>query len=89
MNATNEIRSYLEDYSNLAKKYKCLVIFLHHTGKNTENKPPSKNNLLGIQGFEAKMRVVIELRKDRHEPKLRHLCNLNTNSFPIKIKKYD
>jgi len=81
MNRANEVRTYIQSYSNLAIEHQCLVIFLHHTGKKTEDNPPSKNNMLGSQGFEAKMRVVVELRKDLHDPSgvRRHFCIVKGN----------
>jgi archaellum biogenesis ATPase FlaH/5S rRNA maturation endonuclease (ribonuclease M5) len=86
LNQVNKVRSFLNDFSNLAHKYNCLFIFLHHTGKNAEEKIPSKNNLLGSQGFEAKMRLVIELRKDLHNPNLRHLCIVKGNYLKCDFK---
>src|SRR5690606_12359915 len=70
---TQKIRAYLHPFQELAKKHDVLVLFLHHTAKRTENFEPSKNNLLAGQGFEAKMRVVIELRTDPSNPNHRHL----------------
>lgn len=87
LNQTNKIRSFINKFSNLAEKHKCLVIFLHHTGKRTEQLPPSKDNLLGSQGFEAKMRMVIELRRDFENPSLRHLCIVKANYLPEEFKK--
>jgi RecA-family ATPase len=86
MNDTGQVRNFLNDYSQLAQKHKCLVIFLHHTGKRTEDMLPSKNNLLGSQGFEAKMRLVIELRTDHSEPQKRHLCIVKGNYLPKEYK---
>ena len=62
MNESNQVRLFLNQYSQLANKYQCLIIFLHHCGKRTEKFLPSKHNLLGSQAFEAKMRLVLELR---------------------------
>lgn len=87
MNASNKVRSFLNKYSRLAKKFDCLVIFLHHTGKRTEELPPSKNNLLGSQGFEAKMRMVIELRKDLKDSNIRHLCIVKGNYLKDEFKE--
>jgi len=87
MNQANKIRSYLHNYHQLAKKYQCLVLMLHHTGKRTEDLPPSKNNLLGSQGFEAKMRLVLELRTDREDQYLRHLCIVKANYLPKEFKE--
>jgi len=86
MNQSNDVRCFLEDYSNLAKKHECLIVFLHHTGKRTEELIPSKNNILGSQGFEAKMRTVIEIRKDFSNPSLRHLCIVKGNYLPSEYK---
>lgn len=87
LNQTNKIRSFINKFSNLAEKYKCLIVFLHHTGKRTESLPPSKDNLLGSQGFEAKMRMVIELRRDFENPSLRHLCIVKANYLPEEYKR--
>lgn len=86
MNDTNQVRTFLNDYSQLAQKHKCLIIFLHHTGKRTEELAPSKHNLLGSQGFEAKMRLVIELRNDFVYAKKRHLCIVKGNYLPNEFK---
>ncbi len=86
MNDTNQVRSFLNQYSQLAQKHKCLIIFLHHTGKRTEDLVPSKHNLLGSQGFEAKMRLVIELRTDPVETDKRHLCIVKANYLPREYK---
>jgi hypothetical protein len=62
-NELGHVRRFLNEYEKLANNYDCAIIFLHHTGKRTELGNPSKNNILGSQGFEAKMRVVMDLRK--------------------------
>jgi RecA-family ATPase len=84
---TQKIRSFLQPFQSLADRYKCLVLFLHHTGKRTESLTPSKNNLLSGQGFEAKMRLVIELRPDHMRPHDRHLCIVKGNYLPGSMKK--
>lgn len=63
LNDNNVVRTFLNKYQKLSEKYDTLFVFLHHTGKRTENGNPSKNNVIGSQGFEAKMRLVMELRK--------------------------
>ncbi len=86
MNASNKVRSYLQRYSFLADMFQCLFIFLHHTGKRTENLSPSKHNLLGSQGFEAKMRLVIELRRDLVDPSIVYLFIVKGNYLPEQYK---
>jgi len=79
LNQNNQVRSFLNKFTVMANRYKCSIGFLHHTGKRTEDLTPSKNNAIGSQGFEAKMRLVIELRLDRTESDLRHLCIVKGN----------
>ena len=79
MNENNQVRTWLQRWHEIAQKYECLVIFLHHTGKRTEALLPSKHNSIGSQGFEAKMRLMMELRTDRTDPTLRHLCVVKGN----------
>jgi RecA-family ATPase len=62
INANTQVRSFLNRYDNLAKKYRCLIVFLHHIGKRRDKINPSKDSIIGTQAFEAKMRVVLELR---------------------------
>lgn len=86
MNDNNQVRNFLNDYSQLAQKHQCLIIILHHCGKRTEDSKPSKNNLIGSQGFEAKMRIVMELRNDKVEANMKHLCILKGNYLPQDAK---
>jgi archaellum biogenesis ATPase FlaH len=62
LNANTQVRNFLNSYDKLAKKHNCLIVFLHHITKSGSQKSPSKNNIIGSQGFEAKMRVVLEIR---------------------------
>jgi RecA-family ATPase len=86
MNDTNQVRTFLNEYHLLSQKHKCLIIFLHHTGKRTDDLIPSKHNLLGSQGFEAKMRLVIELRIDHFDASKRHMCIVKGNYLPKEYK---
>jgi uridine kinase len=86
MNDSNQVRTFLNEYSQLAQKHQCLIIFLHHTGKRTEDLTPSKHNLLGSQGFEAKMRMVAEIRTDPSDPSKRHLCIVKGNYLDKEYK---
>ena len=86
MNENNRVRSYLNNYSQLAQKHQTLFLFLHHTGKRTENLAPSKHNAIGSQGFEAKMRLVMELRPDPEQNDIRHLCLVKGNYLAEEFK---
>lgn len=85
-NDNTQVRAFLNQYSQLAQKHQCLIIFLHHTGKGKENGAPSKNNLLGSQGIEAKMRIVMELKNDKVEANVKHLCIIKGNYLPQDAK---
>jgi AAA domain len=85
-NKTNQIRQFLHDYSQLAQKHGCLILWLHHTGKRTDEEAPSKHHVIGGQGFEGKMRLLIELRRDHHDPTTRHLCIVKGNYLPDDYK---
>lgn len=67
-NDLGNVRKFLNRFEKLAQENDCAIIFLHHTGKRTELGSPSKNNIIGSQGFEAKMRIVWDLRKMEGNP---------------------
>jgi len=87
INASTKVREFLNVYSSIALKYECLILFLHHTGKGSEKKRPNKNNVLGTQGFEAKMRAVIEIRKHPRENHKRTVHILKGNYISSKLKE--
>ena len=86
MNENNRVRSFLNSFSQLAVKHNTLFIFLHHTGKRTETLAPSKHNAIGSQGFEAKMRLMMELRPDPERHDIRHLCIVKGNYLAEEYK---
>jgi RecA-family ATPase len=86
INDSSHVRLFLNEFSQLAQKHQCLMIFLHHVGKGKEALKPSKHNTLGSQGIEAKMRVVLELVCDQIEANVRHLCIVKGNYLPSEFK---
>ena len=86
MNNSNEVRSFLNMYNNIANEFGVTVIFLHHTKKASAGMAPNKNSILGSQGFEAKMRSVLMLTKDDSDESLRHLCVIKNNYIPESSK---
>jgi RecA-family ATPase len=87
MNENNRVRAFLQEFNQIAQRRECLILFLHHTGKRTEDLVPSKHNAIGSQGFEAKMRLVIELRSDQANSSLKHLCIVKGNYLPAEYKQ--
>lgn len=86
LNQSNKVRNSFEAYNELSRKYECAFVFVHHQGKRTEENAPSKNNLLGSQGIEAKMRSVIELRRDAGNRRLLTITKGNYSKDSIKGK---
>ena len=86
MNESNQVRQFRKLYCQLSIRHNCLVIFLHHCGKRTESFMPSKHNLLGSQAFEAKMRLVLELRNDITDVTCKHLCCVKGNYLAADYK---
>ncbi|WBX72013.1 AAA family ATPase [Tenacibaculum retecalamus] len=84
INANTQVRNFLNEYDKLAKKFNCLVIFLHHIGKRTQNNAPTKDSIIGSQAFEAKMRAVLELRPQGGHTSL---WVLKSNFLESKYKK--
>jgi RecA-family ATPase len=86
LNSNTQVRQFLNEYDKLAKKHDCLIVFLHHIGKNTQRSAPNKDSIIGSQAFEAKMRVVLELRLNRHNPTRKDLWVLKGNFLEQKYK---
>lgn len=85
---TNRVRAFLNEFSQLAQKHQCLIIFLHHTNKRSDTLEPSKHNALGSQGFEAKMRLMIELKSDTQINNKKHFCIVKGNYLSNQYKTH-
>lgn len=88
INSSTAVRNFFREFSKIAKKHNCLILFLHHTGKGKDKASVSKDNVLGSQAFEAKMRVLLELRKHPNNEDLRTLTITKGNYISSQIKKY-
>ena len=88
INSSTKVREFLNKFNALTRKHKCLILFLHHTGKHTDRHIASKNNALGSQAFEAKMRVLLELNQHPHNEMQRTLTINKGNYISTQIKKY-
>ncbi len=88
INSSTKVREFLNLFSKISKEYECLILFLHHTGKKTDKFSASKNNALGSQAFEAKMRVMLELKHHPHNNMQRTLTITKGNYISTEIKKY-
>ena len=82
LNDAQQVRAFLSGFHQMAVRFKCAVILLHHTGKYKDEQQPSKHHVVGSQAFEAKMRLVLELRPDVLDADTLHLCILKGNYLP-------
>jgi RecA-family ATPase len=83
---SNDVRNYLNKWQKLSEEEDCLIVFLHHTNKRSEFDAPSKHNLNGGQGFQAKIRTVVELRADPVDKTKRHFCIVKGNYLKTEQK---
>ena len=63
----------------------CIFILLHHNGKRTEFGESDKNNIIGSQAFEAKVRLAMDLKKEADGT--RTLWFTKGNNIPDSLKK--
>lgn len=87
INSSTKVREFLNQFSKIAQEFECLIIFLHHTGKRKDKLSASKDNVLGSQAFEAKMRALLELRKHPNDENLRFLAITKGNYLSSAVKK--
>ncbi len=87
INSSTKVREFLGLFSKISKKHDLLVLFLHHTGKGKDKLSASKDNVLGSQAFEAKMRVLVELRKHPTNENQRILAITKGNYLSSEIKR--
>lgn len=81
----NQVRVFLANFHDLARTYKTLIIFNHHSKKEIEHKAPHKNNVSGV-GLVSKARLAIEFRNDPLDQHKRHLCVVKGNYLKDSMK---
>lgn len=86
-NSSANVRAFFKPYRKIAMEHECLIMFNHHVSKSKENNVPSKTAVLGSAGIEGKSRILLELRKDKHEIDQRHLVILKGNYVPEEMKQ--
>lgn len=79
INDSIEVRKFYAPYKALAEKYSTMIIFLHHSGKRTDQYGADKANMLGSQALEAVPRLAMELRTDPSDETIKHLCIVKAN----------
>jgi energy-coupling factor transporter ATP-binding protein EcfA2 len=85
-NHLTEVRQNVSQFRELAVKHSTLILLIHHTSKNAEKYEPNKNRSNGSQGFEAKLRSLIDLREGKGDDE-RLLTIVKSNYLSKEIKK--
>jgi hypothetical protein len=80
------VKDILHDFRQLAQHYQCAFLFAKNTGKKAGDKAPCMSNLSASSIFESEMRLILELRRDRIDPALRHLCLVKGSYLPPSSK---
>ena len=79
LNASNSVRASLHPYNDLVRKYSCAILALHHEKKGSEDKNPSKDNMLGSMGIQAYARVVLQMKRENGNSNKRLLTAVKGN----------
>ena len=98
MYKASEVRSYIQGFMNILQKCEVqrldgttcapVLIFVHHLHKRADDMLPSKHNLLGSGGLEAKSREVLELKTCNQDEREKYLCITKANYLAPEMKEH-
>jgi archaellum biogenesis ATPase FlaH len=89
LNSANAVRNFLQQFTDLANKYGCTILIVHHIGKGKENLAANKSLMLGSVGTHGKARSVIMLSKLTSSPNYRSLKIVKNNYLSEEVKGQD
>jgi len=78
------MRNTVKSFDILAKKYDCLILFIHHINKKGYGASPSQHHIQGGSGLAQKVRSAIQLSEG--DGQIRHLTVVKGNYCPKKFK---
>lgn len=78
------MRNTVKSYDRLAKKYGCLILFVHHINKKGYRSSPSQQHIQGGSGLTQKVRVAIQLSDGQDD--IRYLSVVKGNYCPKEYK---
>jgi hypothetical protein len=61
LNSNAQMRSTVRDFDRIAKKFGCLILFVHHTNKSSYNQVPAQQHIQGGAGLTQKVRSALYL----------------------------
>lgn len=86
LNNPIHVRESLSPLQELARKYNCLIMLMHHTVKSADRDSPDKAKLNGSGAIEQKLRSLLELRRGDTAER-RYLTVLKNNYMPDQAKE--
>ncbi len=61
LNSNTQMRNCVKEFDRIAKKYYCLILFVHHINKNSYTQAPAQQHIQGGGGLVQKTRSAIHL----------------------------
>ena len=78
------MRNTVKDYDRLAKKYDCLILFVHHINKGGYRQSPGQEHIQGGSGLVQKVRLALQLSEGDGD--IRYLSVVKGNYCPKQYK---
>jgi KaiC/GvpD/RAD55 family RecA-like ATPase len=78
------MRNTVKDFDRLAKKYDCLVLFVHHINKGGYRQSPGQEHIQGGSGLVQKVRLALQLSEGDGD--IRYLSVVKGNYCPKQYK---
>lgn len=78
------MRNTVKDFDRLAKKYDCLILFVHHINKGGYRQSPGQEHIQGGSGLVQKVRLALQLSEGDGD--IRYLSVVKGNYCPKQYK---
>jgi len=78
------MRNTVKDFDRLAKKYGCLILFVHHINKGGYRQSPGQEHIQGGSGLAQKVRLALQLSEGDGD--IRYLSVVKGNYCPKQYK---
>lgn len=85
LNNNAMVRSTVRSFDKIAKKYKCLIVFIHHINKAAYNSSPGQKYIQGGSGLVQKIRTALFISEGKGP--IRYLSIVKGNYTPRKHKE--
>ncbi len=85
MNSNSQMRQTVNSFDSLAKKHKCLILFVHHINKAAYGKAATQQGIQGGSGLTQKVRLAWQISPGESNKK--HLSVTKGNYCPREYKE--